>query len=249
MINNLAGMTLVNPLSLSCNPYSDDQCDTDPPLESGSVCAAEIIASGDTCPDDYLYRLHTLASKEEAEADGFIVTHEGACGVCSSLQDLSVYMASPDLSDSGIKCAFRALANITDGVECYKELGFSDACAAIWLYNTQYTSSMCLTPCLQHASSGLPNNGPAPGCELVECMQCDEDVSGPLFKKFAARTRRASGLLSQIVRPCNAVPKVIHVDPCTLFTDSPTKSPTSDGSTRASAVLLGILVFLSAVAV
>ena len=56
MINNLAGMTLVNPLSLSCNPYSDDQCDTDPTLESGSVCAAEIIASGDTCPDDYLYR-------------------------------------------------------------------------------------------------------------------------------------------------------------------------------------------------
>jgi hypothetical protein len=55
-IDNLLGITLENPISLSCDPYFNDQCDTDPPLESGSVCAVEISANGATCPEDYSYR-------------------------------------------------------------------------------------------------------------------------------------------------------------------------------------------------
>jgi hypothetical protein len=176
-----------------------------------------------------------------------LVTHEGACGACSTFQDLSVYLLLPDLADKGIACAFRSLIDFNDGLECYKEIGFSDACSAIWLYNTNMTRSACLTPCLQHASSGLPNNGPAPECELVECIQCDEDSAGPIFKKFAARTRRASGLLSQIVRPCSAVPEVVHVDPCSLSIDTPSASPTSAANAASptgtgAVVLLGFLL-------
>lgn len=157
-----------------------------------------------------------MTSWEEAEASGFIVTHEGSCGTCSTFQDLAVYMTTPDLSEVGTSCAFRAIVDFADGVECYRETGFSDACAASWVYNTNNTRAKCLSPCLEHSSSGLPNNLPAPGCELAECMQCDEDNSGDLFKKFAGRTRRNSGLLSKIVRPCSSIATILHQDPCAV---------------------------------
>jgi len=34
------------------------------------------------------------------------------------------------------------------------------------------------------------------------CLACDEAHSGPIFKEFAGRTRRRSGLSSAIARPC-----------------------------------------------
>ena len=37
--------------------------------------------------------------------------------------------------------------------------------------------------------------------KLNACLQCDEDKSGPVFKFFAGRTRRNSGIKSEIDRP------------------------------------------------
>ena len=71
-------------------------------------------------------------------------------------------------------------------------------------------------PLPEHASSGLPNNLPVPGCELAECIRCDENESGALFEKFAGRTRGNSGLLSTLVRPFDSVSIVLHKDPCLL---------------------------------
>ncbi len=174
-----------------------------------------------------VFRLTTLASREDAVARGLLITHEGACGTCSTFQDLVVYITKPDLAEVGTRCAFRTITNFLDGIECYREAGFSDACAATWVYNTNNTRSNCLSPCLQHSSSGLPNNLAAPGCELVECIQCDEDNSGDLFKKFAGRTRRRSGVLSKIVRPCSSVSEILHQDPCDL-------SSTMEGTDQTS---------------
>ena len=160
------------------------------------------------------FSLQTFASAEDAESNGFVVTHEGACGTCSSFQDLAVYMAKPSLTDAGIRCTVRATLNIKDGLRCYEELGFSPSCAAIWLYNTRHTRNVCFSRCAVHAASGLPSNLPAPGCELANCIRCDEEKSGPLFQKFAGRTRRQSGLLSTIARPCSSIPSIVHKDPC-----------------------------------
>ena len=49
-----------------------------------------------------LLRLKTMPSQEEAERSLMVVTHEGPCGVCSSFQDLTVYMKIPDLASVGI---------------------------------------------------------------------------------------------------------------------------------------------------
>ena len=58
------------------------------------------------------------------------------------------------------------------------------------------------------------NNGPAPECELNECLQCDEDNAGPIFTAFGGRTRRRSGLKSEIVRPCDSIYRIISHNPC-----------------------------------
>ena len=38
-----------------------------------------------------------MPSRAEAEKNGEMVTHEGACGTCSTFKDLSVYMSNPNL--------------------------------------------------------------------------------------------------------------------------------------------------------
>jgi hypothetical protein len=45
---------------------------------------------------------------------------------------------------------------------------------------------------------------------LNSCLQCDEDISGAVFKTVAGRTRRNSGLASAICRPCETVWRIEH---------------------------------------
>jgi hypothetical protein len=176
-----------------------------------------------------MIRLKTVASREEAENNGEIVTHEGACGTCSSFHDLAVWMSNPDLAEVGIRCTIRSIVNFTDGVACYNDEGFTDSCATTWIYNSLKTSASCPT-CGSFAISMAPNNGDPPTCELAECLQCDEDESGPIFKTFSGRTRRGSGLLSAIVRPCSSITSLIHRDPCDDSTSAPSAAPTAPNS-------------------
>jgi hypothetical protein len=174
------------------------------------------------------HRLKTVASREEAERNLQLVTHDGACGTCSSFRDLAVYLSSQDLSSIGINCAFRALLDVADGTECYMDTGFSQACAATWLHNSLHTNREC-PMCVNHALSGAsPNLGP-PNCELADCIACDDEQSGEYFIKYAGRTRRNSGLLSAIVRSCDEVGTLIQRDPCddTPLTAPPTLTPTT----------------------
>lgn len=78
-------------------------------------------------------------------------------------------------------------------------------CAMAWIYDGYKTRDACLRLCVRSRLLKEPNNGPPPLCELNDCLQCDEDEAGPIFKKFAARTRRRSGLLSKIARPCEQI--------------------------------------------
>jgi uncharacterized protein YqkB len=84
----------------------------------------------------------------------------------------------------------------------------------MWTYNTIQTREKCFDVCVDFTFEGHPNNGPPPICDIAPCLQCDEDYSGPLFKPVAARTRRRSGLLSKIARPCDDILLVNHKDPC-----------------------------------
>jgi len=57
MLQNLRTITHTNPWTMDCDPYSNDNCTTIPPLEIGGVCAAMISKFNDTkqCPENVTY--------------------------------------------------------------------------------------------------------------------------------------------------------------------------------------------------
>jgi hypothetical protein len=81
--------------SLLCNPYVSAECATTPvqvETNETSVCAFQYSINLDgtrSCED---YEMITFSSKEEAENVNAVVTHSGACGLCSTTQDLAVYL-------------------------------------------------------------------------------------------------------------------------------------------------------------
>jgi hypothetical protein len=196
----LASTVLLNPPELlSADPYAEP---VPPAADPESVCGVEADPQTPGA-----YRTETFIGAEAAAAQGAVVTHTGPCGMCSSLQDLSVYLGHGDLTSPVRICAAKALSGGKEVVlECLRELGFSEPCALIWYYNSGNTRAFCLVECLEaldqpyHLADG----------SLNPCLQCDEDHSGPVFKAVAGRTRRNSGLASAICRPCATVSSVEH---------------------------------------
>jgi hypothetical protein len=104
-------------------------------------------------------------------------------------------------------CGIDAIfAGIEANITCLMALGFDEPCAQIWAYNTKHTREVCLEPCLELLDAPHHN----PDGTLNECIQCDEDESGPVFKAVSGRTRRNSGLPSALCRPCESVSRVSH---------------------------------------
>lgn len=199
-VATLRTWTLNNPPDpLTADPYTEPKAW---PLDEGSVCGLTVLDE-----PNRTYRLDTFASQDAAWGEGARVTHGGACGACSSLEDLAVYIEQPDLTTPVRQCGLENFGGEALGsVPCLMELGFTDRCAEIWAYNTAHTGQVCLTTCLgllnapYHDADGAPN----------ACIQCDEDNSGPVFKAVSGRTRRNSGLPTSLCRPCDKVWRIDH---------------------------------------
>ena len=117
-----------------------------------------------------------------------------------------------DFTQAGKICATKGLFNEQKGLECYMELGLTKECAKIWNYDGIYDGKVCGATCAGDITA--PNNGPPPACEINECLQCDEENAGPIFSSFGGRTRRRSGLQSEIIRPCESIARIFHHNPC-----------------------------------
>lgn len=191
---------LVNaPERLTSDPYLDSEAPSS--SENDQVC---VVSFED---DMQGYRLRTEITDNVENETGSFVTHRGPCGLCSSLEDLAVYIANPDLTGPVRACGARGF---TDGREaqydCLRTIGFSEPCADIWLYNILNTRQKCLAPCLEYLEE--PHH--LPDGSLNPCIQCDEDESGPVFKLVSGRTRRNSGLASALCRPCESIYPLRH---------------------------------------
>ena len=134
------------------------------------------------------------------------MTHQGTCGKCSTLKDLYVYLTR-DLTRPVRACGVKHFASHNKLRKCIKSLGFTDACTEVWLWNTLNTKKKCGLVCMISLILRRPYviNG-----ELNKCLQCDEDISGPIFKYESGRTRRNSGITSEIDRPVDQIYNVTH---------------------------------------
>eukprot|EP01059_Diplonema_ambulator_P034679 TRINITY_DN7903_c0_g1_i1.p1 TRINITY_DN7903_c0_g1~~TRINITY_DN7903_c0_g1_i1.p1 ORF type:complete len:250 (+),score=45.84 TRINITY_DN7903_c0_g1_i1:33-752(+) len=188
------------------NPYDGYNGTVPVPGGPDAVCAVKY--TNDT--ERYEYYLRTYVNVSEAQGDGAFVTHQTACGVCSDLQDLAAFMSQEDLTDPIRQCGLEHLASDNQTLECIlAHTNLTMPCAAMFNYNEQYTRDHCLEPCLVAKAEHTPNNLP-PDNHLNPCLQCDEDVSGPIFKLYSGRNRRDSGLNSSIIRPPSQIFHVIH---------------------------------------
>jgi hypothetical protein len=179
-----------------------------------AVCAihgVEATYNTSSCEGES-FRLETYPSREEAEAAGGFVTHLGHCGVCSTLQDLAVYMENPGLTTEGKFCNSQDSFALQDGLACYRNLGMSDDCAKVWSDSETNTLINCFQECfLKDILQDEPNNGPAPECKINECLQCDQETSVDSLAMIAGRTRRRSGLLSPVARKCDEMAIIEHL--------------------------------------
>lgn len=215
LIPTLRSFELSNPPSLDCDPYCEE-CDP-PSLQQDGVCVVEIEPSSSTCPDGYKYSLKTFdATAAQSLPDNQYITHSNPCGVCSTLQDLAVYMGQgAQLRNVAQNCGIKGILGKQAGTNCFMDLGFTEACATMWHYNAVNTRKKCRWSCWAfYLFDKEPNTGPQ--CDLATCIDCDERESGPLFDIFAGRTRRNSGLLSNIVRKCSEMQVMSQADPCSL---------------------------------
>lgn len=200
---------------LNCNPYVDEDCSTTPEqtlLDSDDAVCAYVYPADDSGTSCTEYSMVTFGSRAEAEASGAVVTHKGSCGLCSTTQDLALYLTQ-DFTTAGKICATKGIFNEDAGLQCYIDLGLSRECAKIWNYDGIYDGKMCGATCMGDITAS--NNGPPPTCELNDCLQCDEVSAGPVFSSYGGRTRRRSGLQSEIIRNCSSVARIFTHDPCT----------------------------------
>ena len=164
------------------------------------ICAVRFVDS-----KKRKYLLKTFNSENEAQSAGYMITHGSGCGTCSSLKDLAVYLAKPDLTTPARSCS-RGL-NLNKVKKCYRDtIGFSNNCAEVWAYSSEQTRKHCGKTCIKYygllnllrdsmGKSNLDERG-----KLNVCIACDEYKSGPGFKYGVGRNRRNSGITSAIKR-------------------------------------------------
>ncbi|MGB5810323.1 MAG: hypothetical protein WBG86_07330, partial [Polyangiales bacterium] len=172
-IHALQSWRLVNPPAvLPADPYADPSWAAS---EAPAYCTAIPV---DSSAQARAYRLETFSSESDALAAGGQVTHRGACGACSSFQDLAVYIEERDLGQAGRQCGLLGAFGDETQWSCLKGLGFTDACAQIWGFNIDNTRSECLGLC----TANLPTDNTMADGSLNACLACDELHSGPIFK-------------------------------------------------------------------
>lgn len=153
------------------------------------------------------YGMKTYPSYEVAENDGAVVTHLGACGVCSNANDLAVYM-DKKLNGKAEECrAFNWSRK--KARQCFENIGFTEDCAWLWATDSMYTSHKCFLPCKK--ARWAPAND-LETCELNECNKCIEEKSGHIFELFSGRTRLNSGIVSSttVKRKCSVLADIGH---------------------------------------
>lgn len=231
-----------------------------PTATNSSVCAFKYNPDETTCASRQ-YEVLTYDSEEEAVADSAVVTHTGACGVCSSAQDLWIRIRDlGDLQSNSVVCATTyTLSSASDRfdtlVQCFANMGFTTPCATLWAHLSAVTTAQCATLCIPDGNGYTKLNEDPPTCELAPCLDCSKEFQAD-FDAIAGRTLYNSGITERIVRPCDVFSRIEH-DPCVGTTEvgdlpcagettapapSPTGSSTGSGASSRFSVMVGLFI-------
>lgn len=203
-IRALKRAIILNPVTIQGDPYLSGSPGAPDPAEGVTTYAVCGVRFVDTRKERY--EIQTFRDAGKAARNGYVVTHRGGCGTCSTLRDLAVYLQRRDLTYAVRSCSFRITRS---GIlSCLEEIGFSRSCALTWYYNIRNTGRRCLGVCLLSWMVREPLN--RPDGRLNDCLRCDEEESGPVFKRSAGRTRRNSGIPSEIGRGSDEIYPLAH---------------------------------------
>lgn len=190
------------PIALEQDPYEHPE---NHPEQPGKLCG--VVPNTEAKSGRFSYRVETYESFDALQSEGAELTHSGACGQCSSLKDLAVYIEISDLTNPVRECGVDNFGNTPqEHIACLEQLGFTRACAQIWYFNTLHTRDVCFETCLALIESPYHDESG----ELNACILCDEMNSGPVFKAVSGRTRRNSGLPTALCRPCSTISPIEH---------------------------------------
>ena len=180
-------------------PHFEDAPDTSALYQTDLVCGLAKNGTGAAARE-------TLDGSTEAlpavQAD-YQVMNCGACGECSTVQDVDLYRKTKDtLTDTATECAVNAFLGRSLVEQCFAEaIGFTQGCERCWVDNVMCDLDNCKWTCLKMILSRQRKNkaGGDEG-ELNDCLKCDERICGPPFFACAGANRRTSGVVSDIGR-------------------------------------------------
>lgn len=157
------------------------------------------------------------------------------------------FLSSKDLPNAVARCAVSVVNflefNILSVLECLVELGLTEQCANLFLLNG-VASLRCNRQCQTMLGNVEPAQGPAPECELNNCLSCLEDAVVPVFRSYGGRDPNRSGIWVGRTYPCSETYSIKHVvcpkledmkvAPTFVTTKSPTVVPTTSPTTAST---------------
>ncbi|KAL7554784.1 hypothetical protein ACHAWF_018323 [Thalassiosira exigua] len=171
----------------------------------GPVCAFDKIGGTAT----------TFDSRDAAHSAGYTIAHCGACGQCSTWQDLRLqYTTRNYLAKESARCARKSLLYGREAVHnCLKEepIGFSEKCAQCWTEDIFCARSHCAFIFLQSNMINTVSNFQV-GEDTITAATCEEAMCELEFVPCSGANRRRMNITSTIARPGQQLCDIVGVE-------------------------------------
>mmetsp|Transcript_57331 Transcript_57331/g.139836 ORF Transcript_57331/g.139836 Transcript_57331/m.139836 type:complete len:606 (+) Transcript_57331:369-2186(+) len=211
------------------------QCDVPTSLSLGTeVCGFVYPNSNETPPEvcaGRSYKIETFPSEAAANQAGADIIHQGACGVCSTAQDLAARISSYGiLEDLAAQWGNKFLiGRIFFALEVdFANLGFTNECSTLWSHYVATTSLVCLAECAPTGGGISFTNAQTDQCALGggdACLTCINQFK-PQFDAIAGLGDLSmAGITEEIAKPCDGFYRT-SLEPCKNAQDpTPTNAP------------------------
>lgn len=174
-------------------------------MDQGPVCGFDKIGGIVT----------TFESSEAARSASYTLAHCGACGHCSSWQDLRLqYTTRNYLAQESARCAKKSLIYGREAVHsCLQEepIGFSDKCAECWTEDIMCARSHCAFIFLQSNLINTVSNFQVAE-DTITAATCEEAMCELVFVPCSGANRRRMNITSTIARPGRQLCSIVNVD-------------------------------------